>query len=681
MRMTKRNTKIKSKYKYFNRDLSWLRFNHRVLQEMMDTRNPLFERLKFAAIFSSNLDEFFEVRVSEIRRIKNLDKKLRKKLITKPNKLLKKIKKLINELEKEYNRSLFNELLPELRKIGFNILKPEEFDSNVKLFCYNYYEEHIKSKLKSQSKFKIEEDRLFVKSGQVYLIGKVDERLYFYELPSDHKRFIQLSPGVDSYLFLDDLVKLNLQRIHNTVFYSMKASRDADLHIQDEYSGNLKEKIENSLTNRDTGQFSTSMIDKEMPLSYLDLLFPTLNITGTDIIFGGRYHRLRDLFSLDLPGTSQHNMETLKPLRSSSLACHSCILEAIKEKDRLLYYPYESFEEVVRFVLEAAEHPTVNAIKMTLYRVSKTSAIAKALLQALKNGKKVCVFIETKARFDESNNLYWGETLTKAGATVIYSYPGIKVHSKIMYISAKDSKGPQEYGYIGTGNFNEKTSKIYTDYGLLTANKKITTELGQVFQLLERKIIVPKLKLLLVAPFNVRSTISELIRNEISYAKHGRAAYLTFKMNSLQDRKIIKALYKASNAGVKIKLLVRGICCLRPGVKGLSENIEVLSIIDRFLEHGRVYIFGNNGKEKMYIGSADMMTRNLNNRIEVMTPILDGDVYDKIKSTLEMQLRDETKARIIDHEQSNEYASENEDYKSSSQHKIYAYLQDENNTK
>ena len=666
----------KQKFKYYNRDISWLRFNHRVLQEMEDQRNPLMERLKFAAIFSSNLNEFFEVRVSEIRRIKSLDKPLRKKLISKPNRLLKSIKKHVHQLEKKFEDGLFNNLIPQLNEQGFKLLTSDKFDTSINDFCRDYFSKNIKQDLKSQTNFNTEKDRLFIKSGQVYLVGEQKEGIIIFELPSNHDRFIEYKKN--AFIFLDDLIRVNLSAEFDSAFYSIKASRDAELYIQDEYSGNLKEKIENALSNRDTGQFTTAMIDSAMPDSYKQRLFEALDISEIDIIFGGRYHKLKDMFGLNFSSDEEYSMKSLAPIRRKSLACHNCILQAIKDKDRLLSFPYETFEDIIRFVEEAAVHSDVKAIKATLYRVSKTSAVAKGLMQALKNGKTVCVFIETKARFDESNNIYWGEKLSKAGAKVIYSYPGIKVHSKIMYVKAEDENGIQEYAYIGTGNFNESTSKIYTDYGLMTANKKITAELGRIFQLLEGKVIIPKVKKLLVSPFTTRRTIAEAIKEEIEIAKQGKAAYLIFKMNSLQDRKMIDLLYQASNAGVKIQLIVRGICCLIPGVKDMSENIEVYSIVDRFLEHGRAYIFGNDGNEKMYIGSADLMTRNLDNRIEVLTPIVDKDVYELIRKMINLQLDDKVKSRIIDEKQKNNYTSDKGIYTESSQHQTYEFLKAKN---
>ena len=411
------------------------------------------------------------------------------------------------------------------------------------------------------------------------------------------------------------------------------------------------------------------MIDAKMPKELLDEVKKQLDIDNIDIIKSGQYHHLKDLFGF--PNfNNEHTFEKLPPKRNLDLECENCVFSAIIEKDRLLYFPYESFEEVIRFVNQAADDKDVTDIKLTLYRVSDDSAVANALLRALKNGKNVCVFIETKARFDEANNIKWGKILEENGANVIYSYPGIKVHSKIMHVQRIENGEKVGYSYIGTGNFNEKTSKIYTDFGLMTADQRITSEILQVFSVLERKLIIPKIKKLLVSPFNTRSSFDKHIEREIDYAKQGKEAYITLKLNSLQDQQLIDHLYKASNAGVKIRLLVRGICCLVPGIKNQSENIQVTSIVDRFLEHARVYIFANGGKEKMYIGSADWMTRNLDHRIEVVTPILDSEAFQKIKKIVQLQLDDKVKSRIIDKDQKNEYVKFDAQSKSS-QHLIY----------
>ncbi|MEM9544577.1 MAG: polyphosphate kinase 1 [Bacteroidota bacterium] len=644
--------------KYFNRDLSWLRFNHRVLQEAADTRNPLYERLKFLAIFSSNLDEFFKVRVSNIRKIKNLEKSLRKKLITKPNKLLKEIKKEVFAQQEEFGRIFREEILVELEDKGIVLLAHTDYNEEQQNFAKSYFKAQLANALTLLLDSESTEDRLFIENEKLYLVASTkDKELVWIKIPENTSRFVIFpsSNGKHQISFVDDVLKHHFESEYKVPFYSIKISRDAELYIDDEYSGNLMEKIESSLSNRTTGQVTRALIDSNMTEDVLEMLKHKLDINETDIVLGGSHHNFKDFFGFPNPSDYNLSFSELKPKKQKELVQVDTIFDAVRSKDRLLYFPYESFDEVVRWIEEAAEDPLVTTIKITLYRVSKDSAIAQALLRAIQNNKNVVVFIETKARFDEANNIKWGKKLKEYGAHVIYSYPAIKVHSKILYIERKEDGETIGYAYIGTGNFNEKTSRIYTDFGLLTANRKITKELSQVFLVLERKIIVPKTKQLLVSPFSSRNTFIDLIEAEIQLARAGHDASILLKLNSLEDRKMIKMLYKASNAGVKIRLLIRGICCLVPGIKGQSENIFVTSNVDRYLEHARVYIFGNGGNEKMYIGSADWMTRNLDRRIEVITPILNEDLYQKIRHTIQLQLDDAVKSRIIDAEQTNEY--------------------------
>jgi len=653
--------------KFFNRDLSWLRFNHRVLQEAADLRNPLYERLKFLAIFSSNLDEFFEVRVSNIRQIKKLDKSLRKKLITKPNKLLRKIKKEVFVQQEAFGKIYKEQILAGLKEKGISIISFENYTEAQKAFAEAYYEKHLANiltlDLDQQDNDQDDHDNLFIENEKLYLVTMTaSQKISWVKIPEDSPRFVvfPVSEGQHQISFVDDILKHQLLQFYKTPFYSIKISRDAELYIEDEYSGDLLDKIESSLSNRDTGQVTRVLIDSKMPNELLLKLNEVLDINDTDIVSGGRYHNLKDFFGFPNPTEHQLSFPVLTPKKQKSFVEADSLFKLIKAKDRLLYFPYESFDEVIRFVEEAAVDPLVKDIKMTLYRVSKDSAIAKALLMAVQNGKNVMVFIETKARFDEANNIKWGKKLEQAGAKVMYSYPAIKVHSKIMYIERKEGSKTQGYAYIGTGNFNEKTSLIYTDFGLFTANDKITDELSQVFKVLEGKLIIPKTKKLLISPFSSRSRFIELIEAEIELANAGKEASITLKLNSLEDKKMIKMLYKASNAGVKIRLLIRGICCLIAGVEGQSEHVYITSVVDRFLEHGRVYIFGNDGNEKMYIGSADWMTRNLDHRIEVITPILDPDIFQKIKDTVQLQLDDTVKARILDAKQTNQYVGSSE---------------------
>ncbi|GAA4272758.1 polyphosphate kinase 1 [Aquimarina gracilis] len=650
--------------KYYNRDLSWLRFNHRVLQEAADRNNSLYDRIKFLAIFSSNLDEFFKVRVSDIRKIKNLDKSLRKKLITKPNKLLKQIKKQVHLQQEEFGNIYTNDILNELKNEGIKLIACESFSESQKKFAKVYFEKHLKNELVTTINNISNRESVFIENEQLYLTAFVNNKeLLVVKIPSDTPRFIVFPTKGSSFdiTFVDDILKYNLAELYaekkTSDFYAIKISRDAELYIENEYSGDLLTKIKNSLGNRDTGQVTRLLIDERMPTELLERTQQILDANETDILYGGKYHNFKDFFGFPNPTNKKLSEDSIEPIPHPELRNYTSIFKAIAQKDRLLYYPYESFEDILRLVEQAAGDKNVTKIKVTLYRVAKKSRLAEALLKATQNGKEVFVFIETKARFDEENNIRWGKILEENGAKVRYSYPGIKVHSKILLVERIENESTKHYSYISTGNFNEKTAKIYTDFGLMTANKKITSELNQVFQLLEGTIIVPKTKKLLVSPFSTRNTFEKLIGKEIDNAKEGKEAYIILKLNSLQDYKMIDLLYNASNAGVNIRLLVRGICCLVPGIKDQSENIYITSIVDRFLEHSRVYIFANGGDEKMFIGSADWMTRNLDHRIEVITPILDQDVFLKIRKMIQLQLDDTIKARIINAEQDNAYVN------------------------
>ncbi|MBP2831572.1 polyphosphate kinase 1 [Aquimarina sp. U1-2] len=648
--------------KQYNRDLSWLRFNHRVLQEAADENNPLYERIKFLAIFSSNLDEFFKVRVSDIRKIKNLDKSLRKKLITKPNKLLKKIKKQVHLQQEEFGDIFTGQILPQLRNEGIYLINSEQFSDTQKKFAAQYYKEHLKEKLKLHIHSAPENEAVFIENEELYITALVNKATFIItKIPSDASRFIIFPKENENHYitFIDDIIKYNLaqkyQQKDTSIFHAIKISRDAELYIDNEYSGDLLTKIENSLGKRDIGQVTRLLVDDAIPEELLTRIKTILDANETDVLRGGRYHNFKDFFDFPNPTGKQLALAPLYPIRSPELQKFTCLFDAISKKDRLLYYPYESFDDVLRWIHQASEDKNVTHIKVTLYRIARKSSLAETLLKALKNGKNVFVFIETKARFDEENNIRWGKTLEENGAKVVYSYPGIKVHSKILLLERIENGISKGYGYISTGNFNEKTAKIYTDFGLMTANPKITSELRQVFQLLEGTLIIPKAKNLLISPFTTRNSFEKLVLNEIENAKAGKNAYIILKLNSLQDPEMIELLYKANNAGVKIRLIVRGICCLVPGIEGQSEHIYITSIVDRFLEHGRVYVFCNNDEEKMYIGSADWMTRNLDHRIEVITPILDPEVFSKIKKMLQLQLDDNVKARIINENQDNSF--------------------------
>jgi len=665
--------------KFYHRDLSWLRFNHRVLQEAADKKNPLYERIKFLAIFSSNLDEFFRVRVSDIRQIKKVEKPLRKKLITKPNKVLKEIKKQVHLLQEEFGSIFKNEIIPELEANSIFLIDYHEFSKSQKNIAESYFNQNLKSKLNLDNSYHKKTSKIFVENEASYLTTMSGETIHLVKIPEDESRFFTFpSEGGKHYItFIDDILKFGLAELHpndKVRYYALKISRDAELYIEDEFSGDLMKKIRNSLPKRDKGQPTRVLIDERTPETFRNILKQALNVYNADLILGGRHHNFKDFFSFPNPtNNTSLNFEPLPPLPHPVLSQSKDIFDSIENKDQLLHFPYQSFQPVIELIEKAALDPAVTTIKMTMYRLASESRLNEAIAKAAKNGKTVIVFIEVKARFDERNNIKWGHIFKENGATVIYSYADIKVHSKILYIERELDGILKRYAYISTGNFNEKTAKIYSDFGLMTAHKKITKDLNKVFLVLEGITIIPKTKKLLVSPYTTRQTLKQLVNQEILNAQAGKEAYIILKMNSLQDKELIETLYEASNAGVRIRLLVRGICSLVAGIKGQSENIVVTSILDRFLEHGRVYIFGNDDEERMFIGSADWMTRNLNHRIEVLTPILDNDIHKTLRDLIDIQISDNVKSRIIDAKQKNEYV-ESSGVKVRAQFATYEYL-------
>jgi len=665
--------------KFYHRDLSWLRFNHRVLQEASDKVNPLYERIKFLAIFSSNLDEFFRVRVSDIRQIKNIEKPLRKKLITKPNKVLKEIKKQVDIQQAEFGKVFKEEIIPDLEKENIFLIDYHEFNQNQKKIANAYFENTLKGLLDLDNTYHYNPNTIFVDNEASYLCTMSGETLHLVKIPDAEPRFFSFpsEDGKHYITFIDDILKYSLAKLHpdNAVrYYALKISRDAELYIEDEFSGDLMKKIKDSLSKRDKGQPTRVLIDARMPQSFQDILMKALDVFNADLVLGGRHHNFKDFFSFPNPTENDKLFfKPLPPLPHPVLATSVNIFDSIDEKDQLLNYPYEAFDPVISLIETAAIDPTVTTIKMTLYRLASESRLNTAIATAAKNGKDVIVFIEVKARFDERNNIKWGTIFKENGAKVIYSYADIKVHSKILYIERMVNEEKKRYAYISTGNFNEKTATLYADYGLMTSHNKITKDLNKVFMVLEGITLIPKTKRLLVSPFSTRHALDQLVDQEMENARAGKEAYIILKMNSLQDHALIKKLYDANNVGVKIKLIVRGMCSLVAGIENQSEHIEVISILDRFLEHGRIYIFGNDGDEIMYTGSADWMTRNLKHRIEVLTPILDADIHKTLKDLVNIQLNDNVKARLIDAEQSNTYVK-NSKPKVRAQYDTYEYF-------
>lgn len=655
---------------FINRDISWLAFNHRVLQEAKDHRVPLYERIKFLAIFSSNLDEFFRVRVAFIRRLLALKKKTKKKLDIHPANLLDKIHDIVFRQQEEFGSILRNQIFPELSQHNIALVSEEALTDEQKKFAGSYFLEKILPRIQPIF-LRDTAPPPFLQNRNIYLAVKlfskersglreyIHDAVAIVEIPTDHlPRFVVL-PNLSvrekndtfSVIFLDDVMRLCLPLLfpgYDIVeCYSIKLTRDAELYIDDEYSGNLVEKIKSSLKKRSTGIPSRFLYDATMPKEFLHFLRDSLLLAKKDLISGGHYHNLHDLFSFPNPGQPQLEYEPLPPLPIKELDAASTMIEAITKKDYIVHYPYQSYEYILRFLREAANDPLVTSIKITLYRVASNSLVVTSLIDAAKNEKSVTVFVEVKARFDEESNLYWAEELEKAGACVLYSFPGWKVHSKLCLVTRKEKSGEKSYAYLATGNFNEKSSRIYADHGFFTRDERLTNEVARVFDFLEHNGKDQSYDHLLVAPFNMLTRFLELIDREIDHAKKGGKASMILKMNSIEEKEVIEKLYEASNAGVKIQLIVRGICCLVPGVKGMSKNISVISIVDRYLEHARVFIFHNNGDEEYFIGSADWMIRNLKCRIEVVFPIYVLSIRLELRRIIDLQLHDNTKARRV----------------------------------
>jgi polyphosphate kinase len=676
-------------FPYINRDISWLSFNYRVLQEAKDPAAPLFERIKFLAIYSNNLDEYFRVRVAQHRSLIRVGKKTIKKLDYDPKELLDQIKKIVNKQQEEFSDIFENQIFPELKKYNIFLLRRLDLNGRQKAFVENYFQDNLLPFVQPVLlvKHKI---RPFLNNAALYLTIRMkdkdksitDELYAVIKIPSDHlPRFIHLpssAPGRKDLIMLDDIVRHSVKslfpgyKVQDT--YSIKLTRDAELYIDDEFSGDLVGKIKHSLSKRNVGPPSRLVIDREMPNKLLEFLIDTFHLEKRGVLLEGRYHNNFDFFKFPDFGLAQLKNPPFPPLPYAPLERANDYFAAINAKDHLIHVPYQSYESVVLFFEKAAADPDVTHIKIIQYRVAGKSRIMNALMRAVKNGKQVSAFIEVKARFDEEANLKWGETLEKAGVDVHYSFPGLKVHSKSALIRRVEKGRTKLYAYMSTGNFHEGTAKVYSDLGLFTTDRRITGEVARLFSYLETvKVPNQQYKHLLVGHFGMLERLIEMIDREIGNAKAGKPARIVLKMNSLQDPEMVQKLYEASNAGVKIDLIIRGICSLVPNKKNWSENINAISIVDRFLEHARIFLFHNDGKEDLYLSSADWMSRNLRRRIETVFPIYDKNIKEEIKDLLRIQLEDNVKARIIDEEDSNAYKQSNIDLSIRSQVELYYF--------
>ena len=651
--------------RFINREISWLDFNARVLQEAEDPNTPLIERLRFLGIFSNNLDEFFKVRYAIVKRV-SLSGKSGKKIFggIAADELLKMITEKVIKLQNQ-SVKILESVHKEMEKRNIFFIDETEVLDYQKDFLRDYFIEKVNPALVTL--ILSEDQKEDFTHGKGFLIVKLtlenkdsndnDTICALIEIPKEISRFVVLPKSKDGnqyVMMLDDLIRYHFDIIFNFFKYNkieshmVKVTRDAQLDLDEDVSKSYIDKITESVKERLVSDPVRLVYDKKISKSILELIINKLGIDSKDsLIPGGRYHNRRDY--MDFPSLERTDLLYPKfpALQIKKLGLENRLLIEIKNKDFLLYTPYQTFSYIIKFLREAALDPHVNTIKITVYRLSKESNVISALINAAKNGKKVIVQIELQARFDEENNIIFAELLESAGVQLIFGIQGLKVHSKICVIERSEANSINRIGFISTGNFNESTAKIYTDYTLFTANQKILKEVNKVFNFLEVTYQIKKYKHLIVSPHNSFSALSRLIDTEIENSKTGKPSGIDLKLNNVSNYQIIEKLYQASQAGVKIRMIVRGICCLIPGVKGLSENIEVISILDRFLEHPRVFIFQNSGDKKVYISSADFMTRNLKSRVEVSCPIYDPDLQDEIIDVFKISWNDNVKSRII----------------------------------
>jgi len=677
------------KDRYFDRDLSWLSFNDRVLQEAKDPAVPLLERIKFLAIYSNNLDEFYRVRVASLRSLTKLRKVDRAALEVTPEKRVEQINRKTLKQQQEFGALYRDKLVPALAKAGIRILNEKQLTIAQRAHVRTFFTERIVPLIHTAAvrpgNAPFIEDRKLYFACRLVQKGRTKQQLVLVNIPSDEVgRFVQLPSkrGTTDLMYVDDVMRACIGRLFTghkiTECHAIKLSRDAELYLDEEFIGNVKEKVRKSLRKRSTGVPSRFLYDAAMPRPTLRALRDLLGLKRPDLVPGGRYHNFSDLFGLPVKGHPELRDPAWPPADHPASKNGNDTFNALKRGDILWHFPYHDFGNVVRWLEHAARDRTVRHIAITLYRVADGSAVCAALMEAIARGIRVTVFVEVQARFDERANLIWGEALEKAGATVLYSYEHVKVHCKLCMVERRERGRMVRYAYLGTGNFNERTSRIYADMALLTARPAITKEVAEVFAYLRDRSHRPKLKHLLAAPITLRDRLEALIDKEIERSLLGRPAEILLKLNSLEDRALIRKLYDANNAGVKVRLIIRGICCLVPDVEGSSAGIEAISIVDRNLEHTRVYVFHNGGRPIVLLSSADWMGRNLDRRVEVAFPIIDPALQRTVLELMEIQWRDRVKARRIDQEQTNPYRTPRpKDRSSRSQELTWRYFRNQ----
>jgi polyphosphate kinase len=675
------------KYSFFDRDLSWLTFNGRVLDEAGRANVPLLEKIKFLSIYSSNLDEFYRVRMPVLLALANLSKKEKNHIKIEAD-LLDKANTLIESQQQQYGKILRELIKPHLLENHINFVYGEDIPKALEEEITCYFVSQVLAFLQPVNLAKAKSS-FFPKNNELYFLITLkkdeEEQIVILNIPSNNlPRFYKITQGGETYvLFLDDIIRNNFDILFKgeeiTGCFSFKTTRTAEIDLKDEYAGDLAKQIEKQLSKRDFGLATRFLYQPGVPQHTMALLQDKLNLQNANLVAGGRYHNLKDLasFPVSIPELSS---QSWTKINYPPLVKGKSIHDQILEKDILINPPYQSYNCVLRFFNEAATEPSVEEIYVTLYRVASDSKIVNALISAAKNGKKVFVLVELKARFDEANNIKWANKMKDAGVEIIYSVTALKVHAKIALVKRKLKLRSIYTGLFSTGNFNETTANFYTDHILMTAHQEMLREMELVFMFLAKRVKptdadLIKFKFLLVAQFNLLPRFIALIDKEIENAKNGKPASIIIKLNNLEEKVLITKLYEASAAGVKIKLIVRGICRLMPGVKGMSENISVRRIVDRYLEHGRIFVFHNLGNEEIYMGSADWMNRNIYRRIEVCFPVLASNLKDELKEFLQLQLADNTQAVLLD-EQMNNITIVTTDQSLQSQYGIYQLLKE-----
>lgn len=674
---------------YIEKELSWLSFNERVLQEAADKNVPLIERIRFLGIFSNNLDEFYKVRFADVKRRILISQESGRKDNAKE--LLAKMQKKAAELDTEFN-DLYSELLLEMARRRIFLVNETQLSEHQQSWVHKYFRNEVLPHITPLMMTEDIDVLQFLKDEYAYLtveLKKADQETQYalLEIPTDQlPRFIMVPEEKGkrrkTIILLDNIIRYCLDDIFRGFFeydelacYSMKMTRDAEYDLGYEVEHSLLEQMSEGVAQRLTAMPVRFVYEKEMPKEMLTFLCDTLKISNYDSLLpGSRYHNFKDFIGFPNVGRDYLENKPLPPLHSADFENYNNSFDAIREKDILLYYPYHTFNHITELVRQASFDPKVRSIKINIYRVAKNSKLMNSLIDAVHSGKEVTVVVELQARFDEEANIEWSKVLTDAGVHVIFGAPGLKIHSKLLLISRREGDDIVRYAHVGTGNFHEKTARIYTDFSLLTANPEITDEVRSVFGYIENPYRPVRFDHLIVSPRNSRKQLYRLIDNEIIHAKEGKPASLTLKVNNLVDKGLINKLYGASAAGVKIRMIIRGMCSLVPGVKGISDNIEIISIVDRFLEHPRVIITENGGDPQVYISSADWMTRNIDHRIEVAVPIKEERLKKRIMDIIAIHFTDTVKARRIDKEMSNAYVPRGNRKKIRSQIAIYDYI-------